>query len=418
FDEKIYLDEYTLNLEEELRDLKEKLNSTMLQLDASSENMQSFNEELLSANEEMQSTNEEMQSINEELHTINADYQLKNKELIELNDDLDNYFRSNINGQLFVNNDLLLMRYSPGTVKQINLLPSDIGRPLSNISTNIKFETIAEDIKKVINDGIIITKEIQTENGKWYQVMTMPYIQLADNKSNGAIITFNDITQLKTTQLELDKKNESVMRINADLDNFVHTASHDLLAPLGNIEISISMMNEMGSIDPKLKTFLNVINSSSKKFRSLIQDISTVAKLESGMLEMEMVDMHETIDNIEWSLESKIKAANATIVRDIEVKNILFSKKNLRSILYNIISNGIKFKSDQPPLINIKISKKADKVIISVQDNGIGIPKDDLVKIFDLYGRLHHDVEGQGIGLYLAQKIVHASGGNITVEST
>ncbi|MEJ7671903.1 MAG: chemotaxis protein CheB [Chitinophagaceae bacterium] len=207
FDEKIYLDEYTLNLEEELKELKEKLHSTLLQLDASSENMQSFNEELLSANEEMQSTNEEMQSINEELHTINADYQLKNKELIELNDDLDNYFRSNINGQLFVNNDLLLMRYSPGTVKQINLLPTDVGRPLSNISTNIKFENIIGDIKEVIENGNIITKEIQTENGKWYQVMTMPYIQLADNKSNGAIITFNDITQLKRTQLELDKKN-------------------------------------------------------------------------------------------------------------------------------------------------------------------------------------------------------------------
>ncbi len=315
FDEKIYLDEYTLNLEEELRELKERLHSTLLQLDASSENMQSFNEELLSANEEMQSTNEEMQSVNEELHTINADYQLKNKELIELNDDLNNYFRSNVNGQLFVNNDLLLMKFSPGTVKQINLLPSDIGRPLSNISTNIKFETLLNDIQQVITDGIIITKEIQTENDKWYQVMTMPYIQLADNKSNGAIITFNDITQLKRTQLELDKKNESVMRINADLDNFVHTTSHDLLAPLGNIEISISMMNEMGSIDPKLKTFLHVINTSSKKFRSLIQDIATVAKLESNMLEMEIVDLNDIIDNIEWSLESKIKSANATIAR-------------------------------------------------------------------------------------------------------
>jgi light-regulated signal transduction histidine kinase (bacteriophytochrome) len=245
----------------------------------------------------------------------------------------------------------------------------------------------------------------------------MPYIQLADNKSNGAIITFNDITELKKTQLELDKKNESVMRINADLDNFVHTTSHDLLAPLGNIEISISMMNEMGSIDPKLKTMLHVINSSSKKFRSLIQDIATVAKLESGMLEMEMVDLHEIIDNIEWSLESKIKSANATIVRDIGVKHILFAKKNLRSILYNIIANGIKFKSDEPPLINIKISKNADNVIISVQDNGMGIKKDELDKIFHMYGRLHHNIEGHGIGLYLAQKIVHAAGGNIIVES-
>ena len=129
------------------------MNATYEKLDASNENMQSFNEELLSANEEMQSTNEEMQSINEELHTINSDYQLKNKELIEMNDDLNNYFRSNINGQLFVNTDLLLMKFSPGTVKHINLRDTDIGRPISNISTNIKFETIESDVKEVIKHG-------------------------------------------------------------------------------------------------------------------------------------------------------------------------------------------------------------------------------------------------------------------------
>ena len=196
FDENKYHDQYIINLEEELKDLREKLSSTYEKLDASNENMQSFNEELLSANEEMQSTNEEMQSVNEELHTLNTDYQLKNKELLELNDDLNNYFRSNINGQLFVNNDLLLMKFSPGTVKQINLLPTDIGRPLSNISTNIKFETIIDDIKQVLEKGSIITKEIESTNGKWYQIMTMPYIQHADKKS-GAIITFNDITELK-----------------------------------------------------------------------------------------------------------------------------------------------------------------------------------------------------------------------------
>lgn len=170
--------------------------------------MQSFNEELLSANEEMQSTNEEMQSVNEELHTINADYQLKNKELLEINDDLNNYFRSNINGQLFINNELQLMKFSPGTVKQINLLETDIGRPLSNISTNIKFETIIEDIKKVLADGSVITKEVETNNGKWYQVMTMPYVRQTDNKKDGAILTFNDITELKKIQQELKISNK------------------------------------------------------------------------------------------------------------------------------------------------------------------------------------------------------------------
>ncbi|MEB0262036.1 chemotaxis protein CheB [Mucilaginibacter sp. 10I4] len=208
FDEKIYHGEYTMNLEEELKELKDKLQSAHEKLDASNENMQSFNEELLSANEEMQSTNEEMQSVNEELHTINADYQLKNKELLEINDDLNNYFRSNINGQLFIDNDLRLMKFSPGTVKQINLLETDVGRPLSNISTNIKFETIIEDVKKVLVDGSVITKEIETNNGKWYQIMTMPYVQQADHKNTGAIITFNDITELKKIQQELNVSNK------------------------------------------------------------------------------------------------------------------------------------------------------------------------------------------------------------------
>ncbi|MDP9046698.1 MAG: PAS domain-containing protein, partial [Bacteroidota bacterium] len=207
YDEKIYLDQYTINLEEELREQKDKLRSAYEKLDATNENMQSFNEELLSANEEMQSTNEEMQSINEELHTINSDYQLKNKELQEINDDLNNYFRSNINGQLFINNKMELMKFSPGTVKQINLLPTDVGRPLSNISTNIKFETLEKDIQQVLAEGNIITKEIETLDGKWYQVMTMPYIQ-SDNTRNGAIITFNDVTELKKITRELENSNK------------------------------------------------------------------------------------------------------------------------------------------------------------------------------------------------------------------
>ncbi|MGB4398477.1 MAG: CheR family methyltransferase [Daejeonella sp.] len=208
FDETDYVDKYTLTIEDELKELKQKLQASYEQIDASNENMQSFNEELISANEEMQSTNEEMQSVNEELHTINSDYQLKNKELFEINDDLNNYFRSNLNGQLFIDKNLKLMKFSPGTIKQINLLETDIGRPISNITTNVKFETIVEDIKQVLEHGSTITKEIETNDGKWYQVMTMPYIQQSDNKHTGAIVTFNDITSLKAIQQELDNSSK------------------------------------------------------------------------------------------------------------------------------------------------------------------------------------------------------------------
>ncbi len=418
FDEKEQLDEYTLNLEEELKELKETLQSLQEKLDASNENLQSFNEELLSSNEEMQSTNEEMQSINEELHTINSDYQSKNKELQELNDDLNNYFRSNINGQLFINHDLLLMKFSPGTVKLINLRETDIGRPLSHISTNIKFETITADIETVLAQGSIITKEIETTEGKWYQLTTMPYLRQEDNKINGAILTFNDVTELKKTQQDLDKKNKRLLRINEDLDHFVHAASHDLLAPLSNIEGSISVMNLIKVDNPNLKEFLDIINLSVVKFRALVKDLATIGRLENDINEMERVDIDELIDNIEWSLDNKIKSSGVVINRDLELKRLLFSRKNLRSIVYNLISNGIKFRrDDEHTIINIRTAKEGDDIVLTVEDNGRGIPKDSINKIFELYGRLHQEVEGQGIGLYLSKKMVNQTGGTITVES-
>ncbi|MEO6283223.1 MAG: CheR family methyltransferase [Dyadobacter sp.] len=418
FDEKLYLDDYTKLLEQENKELKEQLAAASEKLFALHENMQSFNEELLSANEEMQSSNEEMQSINEELHTLNSDYQLKNKELLGLNDDLNNYFKSNINGQLFISSDLRLMRFSPGTVRLINLLESDIGRPISNISTNFRFETLADDINQVLDNGYSITKEIQANDGKWYQVMTMAYIQQVGNKKTGAIITFNDITILKDIQIELDKKNEILTRINADLDNFVHTASHDLLAPLGNIEASISLMEDMPVDNPELKPFLAIIRKSVENFSSLIKEIGAVAKIEDEAISTEVVDLNEIVDNILWSLGDKIKQSGAVINTDLKVAQILFSKKNLRSIVFNLISNGIKYRSEQTPVITIQTSAGIEFTVLSVQDNGIGIAPDNFEKIFEKYGRIQTDHDGQGIGLYLAKKIINAAGGNIRVEST
>ena len=196
-----------LQLEDDLLSAKKELSVSNELLESSKEAMQTFNEELLSANEELQSANEELQSINEELETVNAEHQYTINELSNLNDDLNNYFRSNINGQLFVDTDILLKKYSPGAVKHINIRESDIGRPLSNITTNIKFETLVDDIRKVIDTGEIIIQEIESNEGKIYQVMTSPYTKQTSKETYGAIITFYDITELKKTQKDLDSNN-------------------------------------------------------------------------------------------------------------------------------------------------------------------------------------------------------------------
>lgn len=419
YDEGFFSNKYTVNIEEELRATKEKLNYVEDLLVASNENMQSFNEELLSANEEMQSTNEEMHSVNEELQTINAEYHSKIRELSELNDDLNNYFRSNLNSQIFVNKDLVLMKFSPLTTTLINVLESDIGRPLSNISTNIKFETIDKDIKEVLLNGVVITKEIQAINGKWFQVMTMPYLRKGETKPDGAIITFNDVTELKQIQKELASTNENLKAINNDLDNFVFTASHDLLNPINNIEQLIYFIKEKEeSLDSETKEYIQMLSTSVKKFREVIKEMAVIGKIESEMLKVESIDLNDITAEILTSIQWKTSAENVDIEILFEVKHITFSKKNCRSMLYNLINNAIKFRSpERAPKIIITTTDLPDYTLLSVKDNGIGIEKNKMESIFKMYKRLNNETEGQGLGLFLIKKMIDASGGKLEVES-
>jgi two-component system CheB/CheR fusion protein len=184
------------DLEDELKETKQNLQSVVEELETSNEELQSSNEELISANEELQSTNEELQSLNEELHTVNTEHQLKIKELIELNDDLNNFFRSTDIGQVFLDNNLIIRKFTPASKDLINLIESDVGRPITHISNNLKNENLLRDIYEVSNTGELIEKEIELKNGKFYLTRLLPYVR-QDKRIDGIVITFVDITDLK-----------------------------------------------------------------------------------------------------------------------------------------------------------------------------------------------------------------------------
>ncbi|QEH39585.1 chemotaxis protein CheB [Chitinophaga sp. XS-30] len=420
FDQEKYLSAGMLNLEEELKETRGRLQESMEKLAASNENMLSFNEELLSANEEMQSANEEMQSVNEELQTINTDYQLKIRELVVLNDDMDNYFRSDLNGQLFVDNELLLKKFSPAAIKLINLRESDVGRPISHITINIRNNDLERDIRNVIASGNPLSREVEAMNGNWYQMMIMPYIRQANNQQDGAIVSFNDITALKKAQYDLGRTNQSLKRINDDLDNFVHSASHDLLGPLTSIEGLMNLLTEkLDMANPEINMYSGMIRASITKFKENLRELAEIGKIESEMLkEPQLVDMEEMLDEVLFSIQSKIAAANASVIKNMNGTKLYFSRKNLRSILYNLISNAVKFRSPERPLeIHINTRKEDGFLLLDVRDNGIGLESGKVHSIFNMYKRLHPEVEGLGIGLYLVKKIVDASGGKTKVES-
>lgn len=192
---KIDTNDYVLTLEEELNQTKESLQRAVEDLETANEELQSGNEELLSANEELQSSNEELQSLNEELHTLNTEHQLKIKELQELNEDLNNYFRSSDIGQVFLDRSMKIRKFNPASARMINFIESDIGRPISHISTNIRYNGLINDIEQVLRENQSLEKEVQLQNGKNLLLRILPYLT-SENKVSGAIISFIDITTI------------------------------------------------------------------------------------------------------------------------------------------------------------------------------------------------------------------------------
>ncbi|MDB5231162.1 MAG: chemotaxis protein [Chitinophagaceae bacterium] len=186
--------EYISELESELSETRTNLQMAIESLETTNEELQSSNEELLSANEELQSSNEELQSLNEELHTLNTEHQLKIKELIDLNDDLNNYFRSTEIAQIFVDQEMKIRKFNPASVRIINVIESDIGRPINHISNNLNYNGLVEDIKKIIKkETAIIEKELTVSNGNITLMRMQPYLRM-DKEADGVIISFVDIT--------------------------------------------------------------------------------------------------------------------------------------------------------------------------------------------------------------------------------
>jgi len=222
-------------LEHELKSTKENLRSTIEELETSNEELKSTNEEMQSTNEEMQSSNEEMetskeelQSLNEELITVNTELQNKNDELSVMNNDMKNLMESTDIPTIFLDNNLLIKRFTFYATKVVNLISSDVGRPINHIATNLQYEKLIADAKEVLRSLVYKEVEVQTNDGLWYQMRILPY-RTTNNVIDGVVITFSDINKIKTVHEELHKLNQAVQLAREYADNIVNTVRDSLL---------------------------------------------------------------------------------------------------------------------------------------------------------------------------------------------
>ncbi len=201
------VDTRIIELKQELRAKEEYLHSTNEELETSNEELKSSNEEMQSMNEELQSTNEELetskeelQSVNEELATVNAELQTKVSDLSRANNDMNNLLAGTGMGTVFVDHHLRIQRFTPAVTQVINLILTDVGRPVGHIVSNlVGYNRLVEDVQSVLNTLIPKEIEVQTKAGAWYLLGIRPYRTL-ENVIEGAVINFVDITEMKKAQ--------------------------------------------------------------------------------------------------------------------------------------------------------------------------------------------------------------------------
>ena len=208
------------NKEEHLKAYNEELETSNEELKSSNEEMQSINEELQSTNEELETYKEELQSVNEELTTVNTELQNKVVDLSQAINDMNNLLSGTGIGTIFVDYQMRILRFTPQVTQVINLIPTDVGRPVGHIVSNLlDYDRLVEDIKEALDTLTPKDIDVQTQKGTWYLLRIRPYRTL-ENVIKGAVITFTDITEMKQAKEIL--KDVAAMRRMAVI---VHDAS-------------------------------------------------------------------------------------------------------------------------------------------------------------------------------------------------
>jgi signal transduction histidine kinase len=213
---------------------------------------------------------------------------------------------------------------------------------------------------------------------------------------------------------------ETLRRMNLDLDNFVHMASHDLKSPIGNLEglLTLLLRKMSSSLDRDTGEIASLLLGSLRKLQQTVKDLASVSHTTHQGPEQEKVSFAAVLQQVEQDLEPQLRETGAKITTSWQTEIVSMPARQLRSVLYNLISNGIKYASpDRLPHLQLSSLRQGEKVVLTVSDNGRGLSESQLPRLFTPGQRFHPEVEGSGIGLYLLRRIVQSCNGEITAQS-
>ena len=320
-----------------------------------------------------------------------------------------------------------------------------VGRPLLEALPEVRSQSFVELLNNVVRSGeAYVTQEVPARlerQGRPETVyLNFVYQPLRDAQGlvTGVAVVATEVSEqvaarrqvaqanerLHASNTELDTANQQLMRTNADLDNFIYTASHDLKAPITNIEGLLTALQEQLPAEVRrageLQPLLHMMAGAVERFQKTIGHLTDISRLQQAHAQpSEEVSLAETIDGVRLDLATELAATRAQLSIDVaDCPTLSFSPKNLRSILYNLLSNALKYRApDRPPVVEVRCHRAQQHILLEVQDNGLGLNEAQQGQLFMMFQRLHSHVDGSGVGLYMVKKIVENAGGTITVQS-
>lgn len=293
-----------------------------------------------------------------------------------------------------------------------------------SVENNTNFSTELRIRSKHGNYRWFLTRALPIRDDKgqivrWIGTSTDIHDQklMVENLENAEKQLSEDLSNLNLTNQQLEK-------VNKELDSFIHIASHDLRSPTKNMEFLLNLLHEeiKSANNDNLSEIFNLVQKSMKGLKTLVMDLTELPKVNDKSIEdtKEVVSLEDILNDIFTSISDLILKNEPVLVTDFQITSVKISPKEIRSILFNLISNAIKYRSEErkPEIhISFKYSQDNKSLVLQVKDNGTGIKKEDIPNVFTPFKRFHKVGHGLGLGMSVVKQTVEKNGGSILVES-
>ncbi len=410
------LQQELLSSKEQLQALREEHQTALEELRSSNEELHSINEEMQSTNEELETSKEELQSLNEELHTANVQLNEKVDELNAANSDLRNLFESTDIATIFLDRHLIIRSFTPAIATLYNLIPSDQGRPITDIVNRLKYSQLPQDVTQVLSTLQPLERRItRADRAGHYIMRILPYRE-TDSTVSGVLVTFIDVTSIVQAE-------EALVQADNRKDVFLATLSHELRNPLAPIR-SAARLLQASKLDPPQARAQAIISRQVAIMSSLLDDLLDVSRITRGafLLKKEYIEIKGLMEAAVEAVQPAVDAKHHTLrVEWPPVRTVLeVDALRLTQVLSNLLMNAIKY---TPPggLINLGYRLESHAIIFCVRDDGVGLAPDMLAQVFTMFTRVESDIGraegGLGIGLALAKGLIELHGGQISAHS-